>query len=96
MWSNEAIDDYTGQIRNAEGYQVGQWGTVFRHEELDDDPDARLAAESAWVRQAFASARKWSDEYDCDWKLYYNDFQDSNKLYEPQDEPDHQDARAHP
>lgn len=80
---NEAIDDYTGQIRNAEGYQVGQWGTVFRHEELDDDLDARLEAESAWVRQAFASARKWSDEYGCDWKLYYNDFQDSNKLYEP-------------
>ena len=80
---NEAIDDYSGQIRNSEDYQVGQWGTVFRHEELDDDPDARLEAESAWVRQAFESARKWSEYYGCDWKLYYNDFQDSNKLYEP-------------
>ena len=80
---NEAIDDYTGQIRNSENYQVGQWGTVFRRADLDNDPDARLKAESAWVRQAFASARRWSEYYDCDWKLYYNDFQDSNKLYEP-------------
>ncbi len=80
---NEAIDDYTGQIRNSEGYQVGEWGTVFRRPDLDNDPDARLEAESAWVRQAFASARKWTEYYGCDWTLYYNDFQDSNKLYEP-------------
>ena len=80
---NEAIDDYTGQIRNSENYQVGQWGTVFRRADLDNDPDARLEAESAWVRQAFESARHWSEYYDCDWKLYFNDFQDSNKLYEP-------------
>ena len=80
---NEAIDDYTGQIRNSEGYQVGQWGTVFRRSDLDNSPDERLYAESEWVRQAFASARKWSDYYGCNWKLYYNDFQDSNKLYEP-------------
>lgn len=94
---NEAIDDYTGQVRNSEDYQTGQWGTVFRHAELDgivgdtapagvtfaDVGDARLYAESAWIRQAFASARHWSDEYGCDWKLYYNDFQDSNKPYEP-------------
>ena len=80
---NEAIDDYTGQIRNSENYQVGQWGTVFRRADLDDKPDERLEAESAWVRQAFASARKWSNEYGCDWKLYFNDFQDSDKLYEP-------------
>ena len=78
---NEALDDYSGQIRNSEDYQVGQWGTVFRHEELNGDE--RLKAESAWVRQAFASARKWSTENGCSWKLYYNDFQDSNKPYEP-------------
>lgn len=78
---NEAIDDYTGQIRNGDDYQVGQWGTVFRRRDLEGDE--RLRAESAWIRQAFASARKWSTEYGCGWKLFYNDFQDSNKLYEP-------------
>jgi len=80
---NEPIDDYTGQIRNSDDAQVGQWGTVFRRRDLDGDPDARLYAESVWVRQAFASARKWSDFYGADWTLYFNDFQDSNKLYEP-------------
>jgi GH35 family endo-1,4-beta-xylanase len=80
---NEPIDDYSGQIRNFTDYQPGQWGRVFRRPDLDDDPDARLYAESVWVRQAFASAREWSDYYGADWKLYFNDFQDSNKLYEP-------------
>jgi GH35 family endo-1,4-beta-xylanase len=80
---NEPLDDYSGQIRNFEDYQPGQWGRVFRRPELDGDPDARLYAESVWVRQAFASARQWSDHYGADWKLYFNDFQDSNKLYEP-------------
>jgi len=80
---NEPVDDYTGQIRNNADAQVGQWGTVFRRPDLDGDPDARLYAESAWVRQAFASARKWSDANNVDWKLYLNDYQDSNKPYEP-------------
>ncbi len=80
---NEAIDDYSGQIRNATDYQPGQWGRIFRRADLDGDPDARLYAESVFVRQAFASARKWSNEYGAGWKLYYNDFQDSNKLYDP-------------
>lgn len=80
---NEPVDDYTGQIRNMDDAQQGQWGNIFRRADLDSDPDARLAAESEWVRQAFASARKWSDEYGADWKLYFNDFQDSNKTYEP-------------
>jgi GH35 family endo-1,4-beta-xylanase len=80
---NEAVDDFTGQIRNADDAQVSQWGRIFRRPDLDGDPDARLYAESAWVRQAFASARKWSDAAGVHWKLYYNDFQDSNKLYEP-------------
>lgn len=80
---NEPIDDYTGQIRNADDAQVGQWGRIFRRPDLDANPDERLFAESAWVRQAFASARKWSNHFGADWKLYLNDFQDSNKLYEP-------------
>jgi hypothetical protein len=80
---NEAVDDYSGQIRNGEDAQVSQWGRIFRRPDLDGDPDARLYAESAWVRQAFASARKWSEAAGVHWKLYYNDFQDSNKLYEP-------------
>jgi GH35 family endo-1,4-beta-xylanase len=80
---NEPIDDYTGQIRNFQDSQPSQWGRVFRRTDLDGDPDARLDAESVWVRQAFASARQWSNHYGADWKLYFNDFQDSNKLYEP-------------
>jgi GH35 family endo-1,4-beta-xylanase len=80
---NEAVDDYTGQIRNGETTQVSQWGRIFRRPDLDGDPDARLYAESAWVRQAFESARKWSDAAGVHWRLYYNDFQDSDKLYEP-------------
>jgi GH35 family endo-1,4-beta-xylanase len=80
---NEAVDDYSGQIRNASDAQVSQWGRIFRRPDLDGAPDARLYAESAWVRQAFESARKWSDDAGVHWKLYYNDFQDSDKLYEP-------------
>lgn len=80
---NEAIDDYSGQIRNAQDPQVGQWGRIFRTPSLDATPDERLRVESAWVRQAFASARKWSAVNGETWKLYYNDYQDSNKLYEP-------------
>ena len=80
---NEAVDDYSGQIRNADDPQVSQWGRIFRRPDLDGDPDARLFAESAWVRQAFESARNWSNAAGVHWKLYYNDFQDSDKLYEP-------------
>jgi GH35 family endo-1,4-beta-xylanase len=80
---NEAVDDYSGQIRNGQDTQVSQWGRIFRRPDLDGDPDARLYAESAWVRQAFASARKWSNAAGVHWKLYYNDFQDSDKPYEP-------------
>src|SRR3954447_14050567 len=80
---NEAVDDYSGQIRNGTDSQVSQWGRIFRRPDLDNNPDARLSAESAWVRQAFASARKWSNAAGVHWKLYYNDYQDSNKSYEP-------------
>src|SRR3954465_2115869 len=82
---NEAVDDYSGQIRNGTDSQVSQWGRIFRRPDLDGDPDARLNAESAWVRQAFESARKWSNAAGVHWKLYYNDYQDSNKLYEPKE-----------
>src|SRR3954468_15569575 len=80
---NEAVDDYSGQIRNGTDSQVSQWGRIFRRPDLDNNPDARLSAESAWVRQAFASARKWSNAAGVHWRLYYNDYQDSNKPYEP-------------
>lgn len=82
---NEALDDYTGQIRNMDDplKQNGQWGKVFRRTDLDSDPDKRLFEESKYVRQAFASARKWSKHYGAEWTLYFNDFQDSNKPYEP-------------
>src|SRR4051794_11164043 len=80
---NEAVDDYSGQIRNGTDSQVSQWGRIFRRPDLDNNPDARLSAESAWVRQAFESARKWSNAAGVHWKLYYNDYQDSNKPYEP-------------
>ncbi len=80
---NEAVDDYSGQVRNGTDTQVSQWGRIFRRPDLDGDPDARLFAESAWVRQAFESARKWANADGVHWKLYYNDFQDSDKLYEP-------------
>ena len=82
---NEAVDDYTGQIRNMDDplTQSGQWGNIFRRKDLDDKPEERLYEESVFVRQAFASARKWAEHYEADWTLYYNDFQDSNKPYEP-------------
>lgn len=80
---NEGLDDYTGQVRNMDDAQSGQWGGIFRRPDLDNDPDARLYAESEYIRKAFEYARKWSAYYDCDWTLYYNDFQDSNKPYEP-------------
>ena len=82
---NEPLDDYTGMIRNADdsSSQLGQWGRIFRRPDLDSDPDARLFAESVYIREAFASARKWSNYYEAGWKLYFNDYMDSNKLYEP-------------
>src|SRR6201991_4096066 len=38
---NEAVDDYSGQIRNGQDAQVSQWGRIFRRPDLDSDPDAR-------------------------------------------------------
>ncbi len=87
---NEALDDYKGMVRNGfedsvddADSQPSAWGTIYRHPELDNDPDMRLLAESEWVRTAFASARKWQQELGVHWKLYYNDYMNSNMLYEP-------------
>ena len=41
---NEAVDDYSGQVRNGTDTQVSQWGRIFRRPDLDGDPDARLLA----------------------------------------------------
>ena len=43
----------------------------------------RLMYESEWIRVAFASARKWQKELGAHWKLYYNDYMNSNMVYEP-------------
>ncbi len=84
---NEGLDDYTGQVRNMDDplTQSGQWGKIFRRTDLDDpgEEDQRLYEESVFIRKAFEYARKYSDLYNADWTLYYNDFQDSNKPYEP-------------
>ncbi|MBR0599285.1 endo-1,4-beta-xylanase [Sinanaerobacter chloroacetimidivorans] len=84
---NEGLDDYTGQVRNMDDplTQSGQWGNIFRRTDLDDPgkEDQRLYEESVYIRKAFEFARKYSDQYGADWTLYYNDFQDSNKPYEP-------------
>ena len=39
---NEAVDDYSGQIRNANDTQVSQWGRTSAGPDLDGTPDARL------------------------------------------------------
>ena len=45
--------------------------------------DERLLYESEWIRQAFASAKKWKEELGVHWTLYYNDYMNSSMLYEP-------------
>jgi len=78
---NEAIDDFTGHIRNEKDYQTSNWGRIFKRPDLTGDE--RLYAESVYVRKAFESARKYANELGLDWKLVYNDFFDSDKSYEP-------------
>ncbi len=80
---NEGLDDFTGHVRNADGYQTGQWGRIFRRRDLDNNPDQRLYEESVYIRKAFEYAAKYRAQFNVDWKLYYNDFMDSNKPYEP-------------
>ncbi len=78
---NEAIDDYTGHIRNENDYQPSDWGRIFKRPDLKGDE--RLYAESVYVRHAFAMARKYAKQYGLDWSFVYNDFFDSDKSYEP-------------
>ena len=79
---NEAIDDFSGFIRNEEDYQEGRWGRIFKRTDITDK-DARLYEEAVWVRQAFQSAAKYNNQYDLGLTLVYNDFYDADKDYEP-------------
>ena len=42
--------------------------------------DERLQYESEWIRQAFASAKKWKEALGVHWTLYYNDYMNSSML----------------
>ncbi len=79
---NEAIDDFSGFIRNENDYQEGRWGRIFKRPDLTDRAE-RIEAEAVWVRQAFQSAAKYNNLYDLDLTLVYNDFYDADKDYEP-------------
>lgn len=79
---NEAIDDFSGFIRNEADYQEGRWGRIFKRPDIADRNE-RLYEEAVWVRQAFKSAAKYTREYELDWTLVYNDFYDADKDYEP-------------
>ena len=98
---NEALDDYTGMVRNGwngsswgetqlddASNQSSAWGTIYRMKDAEGNPvmeqsEERLMYESEWIRQAFASARKWQKELGVHWTLYYNDYMNSSMLYEP-------------
>ena len=84
---NEAIDDFSGFIRNGDDYQEGRWGYIFARPDITKDnldrKDERLYEEAVWVRQAFESAAKYNKLYDLDLILVYNDFFDADKDYEP-------------
>ena len=79
---NEAIDDFSGFIRNEADYQEGRWGRIFKRPDITDRNE-RLYEEAVWVRQAFKSAAKYIKQYGLDWTLVYNDFYDADKDYEP-------------
>jgi hypothetical protein len=78
---NEAIDDYTGYIRNEGDYQVSNWGRIFKRPDLTGE--ARILAESEYIRQAFTSASKYNKALGLNWTFIYNDFYDADKAYEP-------------
>lgn len=78
---NEAIDDFTGYIRNETDYQSSNWGRIFKR--TDEAGTQRLLDESIYIRQAFASARKYERQLGLNWTLGYNDFFDADKSYEP-------------
>jgi len=79
---NEAIDDFTGFLRNENDYQESRWGRIFKRPDIADREE-RLLEETIWIRQAFESAAKYNKEYDLGLTLVYNDFFDANKEYEP-------------
>ena len=79
---NEAIDDFSGFIRNENDYQEGRWGRIFKRPDITDRNE-RIYEEAVWVRQAFESAAKYVKQYDLNWTLVYNDFYDADKDYEP-------------
>jgi regulation of enolase protein 1 (concanavalin A-like superfamily) len=79
---NEAIDDFTGFLRNENDYQESRWGRIFKRPDITDR-EQRLLEETVWIRQAFDSAAKYNNEYDLGLTLVYNDFFDANKDYEP-------------
>jgi|GEM_PF-2628394 len=79
---NEAIDDFSGFLRNEYDYQESRWGRIFKRPDITDREE-RLLEETVWIRQAFESAAKYNKEYDLGLTLVYNDFFDANKDYEP-------------
>ena len=79
---NEAIDDFSGFIRNEDDYQEGRWGRIFKRPDITDRNE-RIYEEAVWVRQAFKSAAKYNNQYELGWTLVYNDFYDADKDYEP-------------
>jgi len=79
---NEAIDDFTGYIRNENDYQTSNWGRIFKAP-AGMTGDEKLLYESEYVRKAFESARKYERLLGLNWTLSYNDFFDSDKSYEP-------------
>ena len=79
---NEAVDDFSGFIRNENDYQEGRWGRIFKRPDITDR-NTRIYEEAVWVRQAFQSAAKYDKQYGLGWTLVYNDFFDADKDYEP-------------
>ena len=79
---NEAIDDFSGFLRNENDYQESRWGRIFKRPDITDR-EQRLLEETVWIRQAFESAARYNNEYDLGLTLVYNDFFDANKDYEP-------------
>ncbi|HBF35860.1 MAG TPA: hypothetical protein DDW50_00890 [Firmicutes bacterium] len=79
---NEAIDDFTGYIRNENDYQPSNWGRIFKAP-AGMTGDDKLLYESEYVRKAFEFARKYERQLGLNWTLSYNDFFDSDKSYEP-------------
>ena len=93
---NEAVDDYSGQIRNAQDPQVSQWGRIFRRPDLDGDPDARLyrgigvGAPGVRLGPQVVQRRRRALE------ALLQRLPGLGQALRAEDEPDHQDAQADP